>query len=294
MQICMGRSAFEWSDLRLFLAIAREGTLGASGKRLGLSQPTMGRRLRALEEGIGHTLVQRTGEGLVLTDEGTMLLAHAERMEAEAIALERQLGAKNPDFDGLLRIASSDWFGAHMLAPVISGFLNVYPGVQVELLTDTRHYNLSRREADIAFRMIPFEEAEIVSRRLLRIEYGVYLKVGVPHPRPGDGTGTPLITMNVAFDGMADAVWLRRILPKATIAARSNNRDVQARLCAQGAGLAVLPRPIGDGLPGVERLSLGEPPPSRDTFIGYHRDMKKQARLRAFVSAAIATLRDPK
>ena len=169
----MSRRAFEWSDLRVFLAIAREGTLGAAAKRLDLSQPTMGRRLRALEEDLGHTLMQRTGEGLVLTDEGTMLLEHAERMEAEAISLERQLVAKNPDFEGLLRIASSDWFGAHILAPVIADFLKVHPSVEVELLTDARLYNLSRREADIAFRIAPFDESELISRRLMRIEYGV-------------------------------------------------------------------------------------------------------------------------
>ena len=81
------------ATLRIFLAIAREGTLGAAARRLDLSHPTMGRRLRALEEDVGHTLMQHTGEGLVLTDEGTMLLAHAERIEAEAISLERQPSA---------------------------------------------------------------------------------------------------------------------------------------------------------------------------------------------------------
>ena len=100
--------------------------------------------------------------------------------------------------------------------------------------------------------------------------------------------------MNMAFDGMPDAVWLRRILPKATVAARSNNRDAQGRLCAEGAGIAVLPRPLGDSLPGVDRLSLGEAPPSRDTFMGYHRDLKKQGRLRAFVGAVSARLTGPK
>ena len=76
----------EWSDLRVFLAIAREGTLGAAARKLGQTQPTMGRRLRALEEAVGQTLFQRTGEGFVLTDEGTSVLGHAERIEEEALA----------------------------------------------------------------------------------------------------------------------------------------------------------------------------------------------------------------
>jgi DNA-binding transcriptional LysR family regulator len=81
----------EWSDLRIFLAIAREGTLGAAARKLGQGQPTMGRRLRALEQSVGQTLFQRTGEGFVLTDEGTAVLSHVERMEEEALAFQRQL-----------------------------------------------------------------------------------------------------------------------------------------------------------------------------------------------------------
>ncbi len=76
----------QWSDLCVFLAIAREGTLAAAARANGQSQPTMGRRLRALEQDVGQTLFQRTSDGFVLTDEGAAVLAHAERMEEEARA----------------------------------------------------------------------------------------------------------------------------------------------------------------------------------------------------------------
>jgi DNA-binding transcriptional LysR family regulator len=79
----------EWSDLRIFLAIAREGTLSAAARRLGHTQPTIGRRLRALETALGHTLFQRSVDGFVLTDEGAAVLGHAERMEEEALAFQR-------------------------------------------------------------------------------------------------------------------------------------------------------------------------------------------------------------
>src|SRR5258708_36204621 len=79
----------EWSDLRVFLAIAREGTLGAAARKLGHSQPTMGRRLRALEHAVGQTLFQRTGDGFVLTDEGAAVLPHAERSAGGARAFPR-------------------------------------------------------------------------------------------------------------------------------------------------------------------------------------------------------------
>jgi DNA-binding transcriptional LysR family regulator len=160
----MAGAVFEWSDLRIFLAVARQGTLGAAARQLRQSQPTMGRRLRALEHSVGATLFQRTGEGFVLTAEGTAILAHAERIEEEAHALQRQLGAEDSELQGLLRISSSDWFGAHLLSPVLAEFARRHPRVELELLTDARSYSLPRREADIALRMVPFDEPEVISR----------------------------------------------------------------------------------------------------------------------------------
>ena len=280
----------EWSDLRIFLAIAREGTLGAAARKLGQSQPTMGRRLRTLEQAVGQTLFQRTGDGFVLTDEGSAVLSHAERIEEEVLAVQRQLAGREGALDGTLRIASSDWFGIHVLAPVLAEFARAQPRVTVELLTDARQYSLPRREADLAFRITPFREPEVISRRLMQIPYGAYLKAGSKPPRAGDGTGTALISMDTAFGGMPDALWLQRILPNAHIVARSNNRDVQAQLCANGAGVAVLPRPLGDCLAGVRRLEMGEPPPGRITYLGYHRDLKRLARLRALLDLVIERL----
>jgi DNA-binding transcriptional LysR family regulator len=160
----------EWSDLRIFLAVAREGTLGAAARKLGRSQPTMGRRLRALEQAVGQTLFQRTDGGFVLTDEGSAVLSHTERIEEEALALQRQLASHDQHLDGTLRIASSDWFGIHMLTPVFAEFARPQPRVVVELLTDARLYSLPRREADLAFRITPFREPEVISRRLMHIE----------------------------------------------------------------------------------------------------------------------------
>lgn len=287
-----GTQPLDWGDLRVFLAVAREGTLGAAGRKLGQSQPTVGRRLRALEQAVGQTLFQRTGDGFVLTDEGEAVLGHAERMEQEAEALQRRLAGADQRLDGMLRVSSSDWFGVHVLAPVLAAFTTVQPGVLVELLTDARLYSLPRREADLVFRIQPFDEPEVISRRLMRIDYGVYVKSGREHPRAGDGDGTALITLDTAFGGMPDAVWLKRILPKAHIVSRSNNRDVQARMCGLGVGAAVLPRPLGDALQGVERIELGQAPPSRDTFLGYHRDMRRLARLRALLDVVIEQLAD--
>jgi DNA-binding transcriptional LysR family regulator len=280
----------EWSDLRVFLAIAREGTLGAAARKLGQTQPTMGRRLRALEASVGQQLFQRTSEGFVLTDEGAAVLSHAERMEEEALAFQRQLAGQQQQLDGVLRITSSDWFGETVLTPVLAEFSRTHPHVTIELLTDTRFLSLSRREADVAFRIQPFDEPDVVSRKLLRMPYGLYAKTGTPHPIAGSGADTALITMDTAFGEMPDVAWLQQLLPQARVVFRSNARAIHARMCAQGVGLAVLPRPLGDTHEGLERVDLGEEPPTRDTWLGYHRDMRRLARLRALLDLVIARL----
>ncbi|MFC4527197.1 LysR family transcriptional regulator [Dyella halodurans] len=280
----------EWDDLRVFLAVAREGTLGAAARKLGQTQPTMGRRLRALEEAVGQKLFQRTNDGFVMTDEGAAVLAHAERMEEEALAFQRQLAGQEQLLDGLLRITSSDWFGAYVLTPVLAEFSRAHPRVTIELLTDARFLDLSRREADLAFRIKPFEEPDIVSRKLLSMPYGLYTRAGSAHPEAGNGADVALVTMDTAFGSMPDVAWLQRLLPRAHVAVRSNARLIQAQMCAQGVGVAVLPRPLGDGFAGLERIELGEDPPSRDTWVGYHHDLRRLARLRALLDIVLERL----
>ncbi|HEY6965288.1 MAG TPA: LysR family transcriptional regulator, partial [Erythrobacter sp.] len=282
----MNTLTLEWSDLPIFLAIAREGTLAAAARRCGQSQPTMGRRLRALEVATGFSLFQRTADGFVLTDEGTVMLRHAERMEQEAQALSREL-AGSAGLEGMLRVTCSDWFGRIVLAPVIAEFVSEHPGVVVETLTDPRVYSLARREADLVLRIAGFDEAEVIARRLVTIPYGVYARTGQHVLPAADGTGASLVVMDTAFGGMQDVRWLSEALPRATIAARSNSREVQARLCALGTGLAVLPRPLAEATPGLNEVVLPTAPPSRETWLGYHSDLKRLTRLRAFVDLLV-------
>ncbi|HET6433407.1 LysR family transcriptional regulator [Dyella sp.] len=275
-------SVMDWSDVRIFLAIAREGSLGAAARAVGQTQPTMGRRLRALEAAVGQTLFQRTADGFVLTDEGMAVMASAERMEEEALAFERALACRESTLSGTLRLAASDWFGSYVLTPVLAEFARRHPAVTVELLTDTRLYSLARREADLAFRITAFDEPDVISRRLLRMPYALYAAEGTPRPRKG-GRGARLVTMNAAFGGMPDVGWLKKHLPQATVAFTSNNREAQARMCAEGIGLAVLPVALGDAFPALRRVALAEPPPSRDTWLGYHKDLKRLHRLRSLL-----------
>jgi DNA-binding transcriptional LysR family regulator len=280
----------DWSDLRIFLAIARTGTLGAAARSLGQSQPTMGRRLRVLEAAVGHVLFQRTADGFVLTDEGNAVLEHAERMEEEALAFQRRLAGSDVQLEGMLRLSSSDWFGTYMLAPVLAEFTERHPKVCVELLSDARLYSLPRREADLAFRIKAFEEPEVISRRLVHISYALYAPAGAAVSLTGGGAGMRLITMDTAFAEMPDALWLGRVLPEAQVVMRSNSRLVQAEFCRQGSGLAVLPRPLGDRIPGIVPIDIDEAPPGRDTYVGYHRDLRRLSRLRTLLDMVIERL----
>jgi DNA-binding transcriptional LysR family regulator len=277
----MNGSELEWSDVRIFLAIARSGTLGGAAKLAGQTQPTMGRRLRALEEALGHMLFQRTSDGFVLTDEGAAVLAYAQRMEEEALGFTRALAGQDVTLTGSLRVSSSDWFGVHVLTPLFARFLAKHPEVSIELVTDARRYNLARREADLVFRIVPFDEPDVVQRKFMHVEYALYGRIDSTPPRMNGALR--LISMDSAFDRLPDVLWVKRMLPRARIIFGSNNRDVQARMCEEGAGFAVLPCPLGDSKATLQRFDLGEAPPGRDVWMGYHRDLKRVARLRALL-----------
>ncbi|HDR9357637.1 LysR family transcriptional regulator [Burkholderia vietnamiensis] len=277
----------EWSDVRIFLAIARTGTLGAAARALALSHPTIGRRLRALEASMGQVLFQRTADGFVLTEEGVAILPLAEQMEESALTMERRLTGEQQKLEGTLKISSSDWFGAYVLPPVIAEYSHDYPLVEIDVLTGTRLFNLAQREADVAFRIVPFTGQDIVQRRLTRMRYGVYVAAAHADPVEGDGAGHRLIAMDTSTGSFPDIDWLKARFPNAGVVLQSNNRNVQAQMCGRGLGIAVLPRPVGDQLATIRRLELRDEPPQRDIWMGYHRDLRRLHRLRAFVDLAV-------
>jgi DNA-binding transcriptional LysR family regulator len=285
-------AAMEWSDVRIFLAVARTGALGRAARELDLSHPTVGRRLRVLEEDTGHTLFQRTSDGLLLTDAGQAVLQLAEEMEANALAMERRLAGEGGQPEGILRISTADWFATYVLPPVLTELSRRYPRVVPEVVAAPRLLDLSRREADIVFRIVPFTQPDIVQRRLMIMRYGLYVASSLPDPTKGDGNGCALITMNTVQNHFSDVAWLQQSFPNAAIALRSNSRIVQAHMCATGLGLAVLPRPVGDHVPGLRLVDIGEPPPGRAIWMGYHRDLRGMDRLRAVADIASSLLAD--
>ncbi|WP_419736516.1 LysR family transcriptional regulator [Pseudomonas sp. COR18] len=281
----------DWNDLRVFLAIARSGSLGAAARQLGVSHPTVGRRLQVLEQANGQVFFRRTGQGLVLTAAGESILHLAEEMERSALAIERRIAGDSDQPEGLLRISCADWFAGYVLAPVLAELQQRYPLIVAEVIAGHRLFDLARRDADLAFRIVPFTEPDIVQRRLTTLRYGLY-SAHLPAPTAAQGEQPGLILMNTAQAHYPDVLWLQSRYPRAKTVFTSSSRTVQARMCAMGLGLAVLPRALGDQSPLLRRLDVDEEPPTRDIWMGYHRDMRQMDRLRALADLAVERLGD--
>lgn len=280
----------EWSDVRIFLAVVRGGSFGEAARTLGVSHPTVGRRIKALEDEAQQALFRRTRDGLVLTDAGDGVLALAESMENSALAMERRLAGNHERLEGMLRISSAEWFAGYVLAPVLAELTRRHPAVVPEVIASYRLLDLSRREADVAFRLVPFSEPDIVQRRLMSMAYGVYGSAGTASALHSDPASVGLVLMNTAQSHFPDVAWLLDRFPLSRRVFTSTSRAVQAQMCLQGMGIAVLPRPLGDALSGLQRIDMPDQPPGRDIWVGYHHDLRHMDRLRAMLDIAATML----
>ncbi|MDG2525920.1 LysR family transcriptional regulator [Stenotrophomonas sp. HITSZ_GD] len=283
----------EWSDIRIFLAVVRGKSLGEAARTLGVSHPTVGRRIKVLEDEAEQPLFRRTKDGLVLTDAGDAVLALAESMEESALSMERRLAGNHARLEGVLRISSADWFAAYVLAPVFVELARLHPGVVPEVIASYRLLDLSRREADVAFRIVPFSEPDIVQRRLMTMPYGLYGSADTARAANDDPESARLILMNAAQAHFPDVGWLLERFPHARRAFASTSRSVQAQMCLRGQGIAVLPRPLGESIAGLHRIDRFGAPPGRDVWVGYHQDLRHMDRLRALLEIAQRLLPHP-
>ncbi|MBK7865075.1 MAG: LysR family transcriptional regulator [Archangiaceae bacterium] len=144
-----------WDDVRLFLALNRAGSLSAAAKPLGLTQPTCGRRLAALEASFGFRLFDRTPTGLHLTAEGAEMLDAAQQMERAAETLALRASRRDRKLEGLVRIATNDLFACTELAGSLAKLRVRYPGICIELVISNVETDLLKREADLAIRFRP-------------------------------------------------------------------------------------------------------------------------------------------
>lgn len=278
----------DWDDLRTFLAIARQGTLSAAARSLGVTQPTMGRRLAAMEARMGARLLQRTPTGYALTLIGEAVLGNAERAEAEVLAAERAITGKDVTLEGVVRLTTVDTLAARVVAPALAALQARHSGIVVELVPDTRSLSLSKREADIALRMTRFEGHEIATRRVGAVAMGLYgTAEWLEQIKQGD---VRLVTVLDDQEHLPEAKWLRQIYPNAAVGFRSNSREVQLHATLAGAGIAALACYRADIEPGLIRVENSLPDLVRDIWLGVHVDMRHMPRVRAVVDAVVGSL----
>jgi len=144
-----GSGLLDWNDARIFLAVARHGSLRAAGRALGISQPTIGRRIAAFEAVFGGpTLFDRLPEGLRLNEAGAALLPVAEQLEDAALSLERHRAAAASVLSGTVRISVGEWAAAFLSQHVGCSSENPPPtGITLELVETMQTANLARRRA---------------------------------------------------------------------------------------------------------------------------------------------------
>ncbi len=278
---------FDWDDLRYFLAIARCGSTLSAAKALGVSQPTVARRLSALEARIDRKLVEQHPTGYRLTDLGRTMLPHAEEVERSVAAFQRQVMLGGKDLSGTLRVTCPEGMASRILAPMIEAFQAKYPQLRVDLIMTDRRLDLSKGEAEVAIRMHEPGEASLIARRIADSAWGIYASRTYieRHGRPQKYEDLDNHAV-VEFAGeMADnqaGKWLRLTAPLARIAARGNSMLGVLAFVKSGAGLAPLPMMLGGSAEGLEAVLAPVPEIGSRIYLVMHKDLRRTARVRAF------------
>lgn len=282
---------FAWDDLRVFLSLYRERTTGRAAAELGVSQPTVVRRLAALEQATGLRLFERHSSGLMPTDAARRLFPaamHAERGMCEFTAEVESLtetGLK------VIRLTLLDHF-EQLMVPVLRNFRERWPAVHIELLPTDEVYDLSRGEADIAVRgrKAPTSD-DVVVRQLPACGFAVYAAAhGNPQERPrspGELGDYPLAFLDASPGQLPIYQWISSQIPPGAVPLRCGSFQALASTIASGAALGALPCTMGDSNPLlvrcfdpveefdvpiylVARRAVLRRPPARDLYDAIH------------------------
>jgi DNA-binding transcriptional LysR family regulator len=163
-----------WDALRSFGEVMREASLSGAARRLGLTQPTVGRHIDALEEALGLSLFTRSPHGLRPTEEALDLTPHVEAMVAAAAALGRAASGEAATDRGVVRVSASEIIGCEVLPAILASFRAAHPAITLELTLTNRNADLARRDADIAVRMVRPTQSALIARRIGRSPIGLY------------------------------------------------------------------------------------------------------------------------
>lgn len=279
----------EWQLYRTLLAAVQEGSLSATARLLGLSQPTVGRHIDALEAALGVSLFTRSPTGLLPTDTALAITPYAQRMQATAQALRRAATADKGIARGTVRITVAEIMGVEVLPSILTAIRRRYRAITLELVLSDRVENILQHEADIAVRMIEPAQDALVARKIGTIQLGAYAHPDYlkrhPAPRSIDElAGHDLI----GFDH--ESAYIRRMLAngptlrRSMFALRTDNTIAQLAALRAGFGLGFCQHGLARREPRLRRV-LPELVMTLDTWLVMHEDMRHNTACRVVFDA---------
>ena len=283
----------DWDTVRIFLAVARLGTLRGAAKALAINHATVARGLGVLEAQLGTRLFDRTRAGLTLTQSGEDLLGPAERMELEAHTIRRRVAGRDAQPSGTVRVSVPPLLAFKFLAEPFAAFARTYPEIDLRVSVTNRFTDLRRREVDVSIRIAFEVDDDVVGRRVIRYLKGVYASSDYLAERPtlrvGDGAEATWIGWGEPGDKPA---WIRASpFPNAPLRHALPEAVLHVEAAAAGMGLTYLPCFIGDPDPRLERVPGVAPVDDRSIWLLLHSDLQRTARVRAFVDFMAAAIR---
>lgn len=281
----------DWDKLRVFHAVAEAGSFTHAGDTLNLSQSAVSRQISALEEALQVPLFHRHARGLILTEQGESLNRTVRDVFAKLAMTEALLTESKEKPAGRLKVTTTVGFGASWLAPRLHAFLEAYPEVSVSLLLDDAELDLAMREADVAIRMHPPKQPDLVQRHLTTMRYHIcaspeYLKKhGVPQ-RPEDLDAHKLVLFGSHHPPVQDVNWLAEAgrRPGNPRRAVLEVNSVHAVLLAirSGLGIGALPDYVVSENPDLVRILADLKGPKVDMSFVYPDELRNSKRVAVF------------
>jgi DNA-binding transcriptional LysR family regulator len=288
----------DWNQIRALLATVEAGSLSAAARQLGLTQPTLGRQVAALEQALGVTLFERTGRRLVLTQAGQELVAPLKAMGEAAGRVALVASGQSQAIEGVVKVTASDLVAFYLLPPVIAKLRAQAPGIVLEVVSSNAVEDLIRRKADIAIRHVQPREAELIARRGPDTVARLYAtpdyldRIG----RPADAAALAQADF-IGFSGQVElmvAELRQRDLPLTAknFPLLSNSGLVAWDWVQKGLGVGVMMASVAQQTPGVEDAWPGFAGVPVPTWLATHRELRTSARIRLVFDLIAAELAD--
>ncbi len=275
----------DWNLIRSFVAVSEEGSLSGAARRMGLSQPTVGRHVQELEASLGTSLFTRAARGYEPTETGAALFERARQMADQADALMRLASGSVEGVAGTVRVTASEVVAACVLPSILSRLAQAEPEIEVELVASNRLGNLLRRDADIAVRMVEPSQLDLVARKVADISLTACASRAYVDRKGRPETAVDLLQHElIGFDRDPDIIAGFRSfgveVDRHAFRFRTDNQIVlwEAVRAGLGVGFAQLPLVLRDPL--VEPLLPGLPLPTLPMWLAMHRDVRTSRRIR--------------